>query len=271
VPSIAPDGSRVAYMSTRQGDSPNIWMLDLGTGESLQLTDDDAYDRWPSWSPDGRRVAYTSETATATGIFTVDVETRRRDLVIRTDRVPDGVEGSDPLTGRLAEIQLSPSARRVAFAMAVPPLGFRRLYVSDIAPFGPRAVTDGTVSIGYPAWSPDERRLAVEIQTDGVTELGIVDLASGQLRVLTSLGGQVWGRSWSPDGRRVAAAVLRERRWSLEWFDTTTGATGTLVPPGPVNVYVRYPDWSPRGDLVVFERGEMRGNIWRLTLPAPSE
>jgi hypothetical protein len=38
-----------------------------------------------------------------------------------------------------------------------------------------------------------------------------------------------------------------------------------------VNVYVRYPDWSPRGDLVVFERGEMRGNIWRLTLPAPSE
>jgi hypothetical protein len=29
---------------------------------------------------------------------------------------------------------------------------------------------------------------------------------------------------------------------------------------------VRYPDWSARGDVVVFERGELRGNIWTLPL-----
>jgi Tol biopolymer transport system component len=29
-------------------------------------------------------------------------------------------------------------------------------------------------------------------------------------------------------------------------------------------VFVRYPDWSARGDLMVFERAEMTGNIWLL-------
>ena len=37
--------------------------------------------------------------------------------------------------------------------------------------------------------------------------------------------------------------------------------------PGPPRVFVRYPDWSARGDLIVFERAEMTGNIWLLDRP----
>lgn len=70
-----------------------------------------------------------------------------------------------------------------------------------------------------------------------------------------------------PDGQRVAAAVLEKRLWSLQWIDVDTGARHVIVPPGPANVYYRYPEASPAGGLVVFERGEMTGNIWRLTLP----
>ena len=47
----------------------------------------------------------------------------------------------------------------------------------------------------------------------------------------------------------------------------TTGATGELVPPAPPRVYLRGPAWSPRGDLIAFEHGELRGNVWTLTLP----
>ena len=36
--------------------------------------------------------------------------------------------------------------------------------------------------------------------------------------------------------------------------------------PAPPHVYVRYPEWSPRGNVVVFERGELRGNIWTLAV-----
>jgi Tol biopolymer transport system component len=33
---------------------------------------------------------------------------------------------------------------------------------------------------------------------------------------------------------------------------------------------VRYPEWSPRGDTVVYERGVVRGNVWMVRLKAPS-
>jgi Tol biopolymer transport system component len=83
------------------------------------------------------------------------------------------------------------------------------------------------------------------------------------LRRLTNTNGQTWVRSWSPDGRRLAAAVLRDGRWSLRALDLR-GGEQLMTPPGPPRVFVRYPDWSSRGDLVVFERSEMTGNIWML-------
>jgi hypothetical protein len=48
--------------------------------------------------------------------------------------------------------------------------------------------------------------------------------------------------------------------------DVTSGRIHHVSPPEPPHVYVRYPEWSPRGDVIVFERGELRGNIWTLTL-----
>lgn len=94
----------------------------------------------------------------------------------------------------------------------------------------------------------------------------VVDVATGQLRQLTREPGQVWVRSWSPDGSKIAAATLRDGAWSLRWIDVASGAHGTITPPAEPSVYLRYPEWSPRGDVVVFERGQLRGNIWTLPL-----
>jgi hypothetical protein len=60
--------------------------------------------------------------------------------------------------------------------------------------------------------------------------------------------------------------VLLERLWRIEWVDVVSGDRGVITPPASTNVYYRYPEWSPRGDLVLFERGETRGNIWMLGL-----
>ena len=91
--------------------------------------------------------------------------------------------------------------------------------------------------------------------------------ATGVTRQLTNERGQTWVRSWSPDGKRIAAAVFRQGRWNLQWIDAGTGAMGAISGPSAPNVYVRYPEWSPRGDVVVYERGELRGNVWMLRLP----
>jgi len=259
---ISPDGSRVAYMSTRRGEPPNIWVMGIDGTSKVQLTSDHSAEGKPSWFPDGRRIAFFSDRDEAFGFWSVDVETRREALVLDLHR------GGRPLAelGYPREIELSPSLAQVALALVTPPEGRRRIYVTPMDAFTPRAVTGPDAWVGYPAWSPDERRLAVEIKDGSSTQAGVIDVATGHLTRLTNEPGQTWVRSWSPDGARIAVAALRQGRWSLLWIDVATGRRGELLAPSPVNVYVRYPEWSSTDDVVVYERGELRGNVWTLPI-----
>jgi len=120
--------------------------------------------------------------------------------------------------------------------------------------------------VGYPSWSPDEKQIAVEIKDGSSTHAGVIDVATGSLRQLTKERGHTWVRSWSPDGRKVAVAAMRDGRWSLRSIDVASGKEGALTAPYPPGVYLRYPEWSPKGDQVVFERGLTRGNIWTVAI-----
>jgi Tol biopolymer transport system component len=172
-------------------------------------------------------------------------------------------EGKAP-AGHLAELTLSRSTSRIAFSMQVPPMNRRVLYVTSRDAIVARLLTNTSLSVGYPAWSPDERYIAVEIKEGSSTHAGVVDVETGMLRQLTNTRGQTWIRSWSPDGRKVAAAVLRDGQWSLTALDVASGRERAITQPAPPRVYVRYPDWSSHGDLIVFERAEMIGNIWTI-------
>ena len=270
MPSISPDGSRVAYISTRRGEQSNIWTMKIDGTEPLQLTADEAPDHQPSWSPDGRRVAYKSLRDNKLGVWAIDVETRR-ELPVMT------LTGAQPISGRLGEAQLSPSMTQLAFSVLTPPAGKRTMFVTGTDRYAARVVSSDGVSVGYPAWSPDDRYLAVEVKDDGMIDestpapngsvhAGLLDVASGQLRLLTQERGHTWIRSWAPDGGRVAAAVLRGGLWSLRAIDVTTRRQSEMYSPDSPRVYVRYPDWSRSGDMVVFERGEIHANIWSLPI-----
>ena len=111
VPVLSPDGSKVAYMSIRQGELPNVWVMDVDGSHALQLTSDETADHKPAWFPDGRRVAYVSKRGNGGGLWSVDIATRREELVF------DFADAEKPkLEGRLAEFQLSPSMTRAAFS-----------------------------------------------------------------------------------------------------------------------------------------------------------
>jgi Tol biopolymer transport system component len=266
MPAVSPDGTRIAYMSRRAGDMPNVWVGNVDGTDAIQASADEGADMRPYWFPDNRRLAFMSTRGRQDGIFTVDLTTRRETPLVRLDGVSDASSGQ--FAGGVVDMALSPSASLVALGVVTPPASVRQLYVTPVATFSPRPLTDRRTWVGYPAWSPDERQLAVEIKDGGSTHAGIVDVASGAIRQLTAVRGQTWVRSWSPDGRLIAAAAMRDGRWSLRAIDAVSGDERVMMAPLPPNVYVRYPDWSPRGDLVVFERGELKGNIWIVTLDA---
>jgi Tol biopolymer transport system component len=265
-PVVSPNGSRVAYVSTRGGEPPNVWVIGIDGKNSAQVTANDSPDLLPYWFPDGRRLAFLSKRESGMGLWSIDLETRREQLMLQlADAAASAREGAH---GTLSEAALSRSMTQIAMDVVTTPHGNRRIFVSSTNTLEPRALSDPLHWAGYPAWSPDEGRLAVELKDGSSTHAAVIDATTGALRRLTNERGQTWVRSWSPDGTKIAAAVFRNGRWDLRWIDAASGANGVITPASAPNIYVRYPEWSPRGDVVVYERGELRGNVWMLKLPA---
>jgi hypothetical protein len=57
-PAVSPDGRRIA-LSIQQGGRRDLWLLE--EGQLTRLTDDDAIDLQPAWSPDGRWLLFASD------------------------------------------------------------------------------------------------------------------------------------------------------------------------------------------------------------------
>ncbi len=58
-PEISPDGQRVAFQRTVQGNS-DVWLMDLLRGGLVRFTFDPSVDTGPVWSPDGKRIVFHS-------------------------------------------------------------------------------------------------------------------------------------------------------------------------------------------------------------------
>jgi Tol biopolymer transport system component/DNA-binding winged helix-turn-helix (wHTH) protein len=260
---MSPDGSRIVYLSTRRGAAPDLWVMDADGANAVPLTVNGFSGpraAWLRWLPDSKHVQYLSGRNGTVGLWTIDIVTRREELQRAYGSAVDALR-------RLGEMEVSPGGTQLALALLTPPDGRKRLYLSPLDTITPQPLTDtGADSVGYPAWAPDERRIAAQLKADGSTQAAVFDLTTGAVRRLTNTRGHTWIRSWSPDGRQLAAAVLRDGRWSLSAFDASSGEERVIIPPLPPHVYVRYPEWSPRGDTIVFERGELHGNIWSLPL-----
>jgi dipeptidyl aminopeptidase/acylaminoacyl peptidase len=70
-PAFSPDGMRLAVVKrdTAAPGRRHVWIFDLTTGESRQITSNAAGESQPIWSPDGHYIAFASRRTTATGFY----------------------------------------------------------------------------------------------------------------------------------------------------------------------------------------------------------
>jgi hypothetical protein len=69
-PAFSPDGSRLAYMSTRNGNW-DIYITSTEGSAPRQITSATGQDGLPVWSPDGTQIAYVSDADGSWAIYTV--------------------------------------------------------------------------------------------------------------------------------------------------------------------------------------------------------
>ncbi len=245
-PVFSPDGSRIAFQLKRPGSDTEVWTIAPSGGEPAPLLRDDPRGFFPNWLPGGDRVLAVERTDRGERFAYLDVRSGRRDAIRAVQREEHP--------------RLSPDGRHVAFHAPVD--GTLQVFVSPVAGGPSRQLTFSPTDAAYPSWSPDGRRLAVEVRQGEDVQIALVAVAGGPLEPITSGPGLHWPHSWAPDNDRLAFAGERGGAWNLYSVSAATGAIRQLTAFTGATGYVRYPAWSPRDTSIVFERAEVRGNIW---------
>lgn len=183
-PSWSPDGSRIAFASNKSGNW-DIYTIDLAGGSIKQITTHEDSDVSPSWSPDGRSIAFCSNRTGDAQIWIKDLTSGNLIKISKKDSNTD--PAVSPLGSRIAWIENSKT-------LAIYNRATENLQVWSLA----------SEIYSHPAWSPDERFVAISMLDWGSLDVYILDIHSGNILLLTKNYGSDGQPSWSPDGGKIA-------------------------------------------------------------------
>ena len=244
-PAWSPDGRYLAYeyapfITGPIGDpavgNRDIYVMDLASKDTLRLTESEAEDRAPAWSPDGSRILFVQEEGRLMWVS------------------PNGSEQQElfqcPRT--CGEPSWSPDGSQIAFDLVLD--DGVQIWVVASDGTGLRQVTTVYKEAGDPTWSPDGSQLAYWAgEPGGYRGLVKTDLASGEE---TPLWGDIFPANpqWSPDGMRILYSDVFEPNVGLYIVDTIGTAPFRLL-PSELPFDVLDAAWSPDGARIAFAYG----------------
>ncbi|MGC1616417.1 MAG: S9 family peptidase [Candidatus Acidiferrum sp.] len=229
-PVWSPDGKKIAFLSSRSGES-QVYLLSMDGGEAEQLTHLSTGADIVKWSPDGKTIAFTS------GVYPDckdDACNSARDIEKEKNKVKAHV--SEHLLYR-HWTHWNDGKRSHLFVVPADGSGTPRdLTVAanyDVPP-------DERGGPGDLNFSPDSKEICFTAVTDTVEavstngDLFVVPVAGGEAKRITTQPGFDGGPTYSPDGKYVAyhaqlTPKYESDRWRVMLYDRAAGKTENLT------------------------------------------
>ena len=224
-PVWSPQGDRVAFVSS--GDAADedenlheLYVMNVDSGETRQLTENAARDADPTWSPDGKRIAFVRADYWATD----KVETSLR--VIEGDGSGEETLAQEDQGVFLGSPAWSPDGKRIAYSRASFAGNSLELTLHVMRSDGSNVIQIADRA-AQPAWSPDGKRIAfVSIsdrlgetcfhECDPSAEIYVADVSGEHARRLTKSAANETAPAWSPDGKQIVFSSDRSNRQKHE-------------------------------------------------------
>jgi WD40 repeat protein len=235
-PALSPDGRHLAFISSRDLFSLDVFIGDVETGEIVQKLTHTAVDPHfeslqfinsaGAWSPDSRQFAIAGVAEGRPIISLIDVESGDRTRDIRF-----------PQLGEIYTPAWSPDGRYLAFSAIQG--GLSDLFMYDLERDELRRLTNDPFGDLQPAWSPDGRTLAFASDrfTTGLADLDyghyqivLLEIAGGAARAAPGFEtGKHINPQWAPDGRSLYFLSDPNGISNLYRADLETGAVSQVT------------------------------------------
>jgi dipeptidyl aminopeptidase/acylaminoacyl peptidase len=249
-PRVSPDGSFCAFTVTTidRGSSKYlsaIWLVPTdGSQAPRRFTFGDRRDATPRWSPDGTKLAFTSnrDDEKSNQLFVLPVE--GGEAVKLTD-----------LKESVDEITWSPDGTRIAFTSRVRDDAYEE---EDDRKREPRHITTLKYRLDSVGWTFDRPRHLFVVSSDGSSEP--TQLTSGLFSDSAP--------AWSPDSARIAFVSARHKNWDIDqasdiYLIAVKGERATGGRPKKLthtDASCSSPSWSPDGEKIAYNCVPDRGS-----------
>lgn len=297
---MSPDGQKVLYTVTAwehpnaRGDTAlgdrherrsHVYLVSATGGVAKQLTYGERGESQPTWSPDGRSVAFVAARGSGTGddaprpqLWLLPADggearqlTTLREGVSSYTWSPDGQRIALVSRDSLTRDEEARRRRRDDPQVYEGDLRMNHLWVVDMASGTATKITSGAYTVsGAPSWSPDGRTLAFSASPtplirDERRDAYVVDIASKAVTRISSEADVESTPQFSPDGSRLAFTQLPHefaphkdgipprtlRNARLVTYELATKTFTNHARPD-FDVSVGQPRWSPDGSEIWF-------------------